>query len=271
MTPAKRGRAIAVRALTLAVSLLASLAAGLATSPAATAQGSDLSPNESLTANQDRWSADGRYRLVMQGDGNLVEYGPSGALWSTRTAGHPGSWAVMQSDGNLVVYGPGGNPLWDSGTWGNSGARVVVQNDSNVVMYAASGPPLYATWRTRGASRGYNAGVSGNCTWYAYERFRGDATTYPALSGDAYNWDNSARMTGWSVWLDATPHSIVVFEPGVQGASSLGHVAWVNVVQLRADGRYIYITEMNFTGLGRISSRWVKDVIGMSYILAPSL
>jgi hypothetical protein len=43
--------------------------------------------------------------------------------------------------------------------------------------------------------------------------------------------------------------------------------SWANC----ADGRYIYVTEMNFTALGQISSRWVKDVAGMSYILAPSL
>lgn len=264
-------RTMLIRLLAVVVSLLGSLIIGVLAGPVAQAQGSELSPNETLVANDSRWSADGRFRLLMQGDGNLVEYGPSGALWSTRTGGHPGSRAVMQGDGNLVVYGPTGNPLWASGTWGNSGTRLVVQNDSNVVMYAPSGPPLYATSRSRGVTRSYNAGVSGNCTWYAYDLFRGDTGFYPALSGDAYNWNDSARATGWSVWLDATPHSIVVFEPGVQGASSLGHVAWVYIVQLRADGRYIYITEMNFTGLGQISSRWVKDVAGMSYILAPSL
>ncbi len=54
--------------------------------------------------------------LVMQGDGNLVLYGPSGDTWSSGTWGHPGAYAVMQGDANLVVYGLNGVPLWGSGT-----------------------------------------------------------------------------------------------------------------------------------------------------------
>jgi hypothetical protein len=254
--------------LAVVVGVIATMLAG---TPAALAQGDAFLAGEVLTADQSRLSSDGRFRLVMQSDGNLVLYGPSGAMWATRTAGNAGSRAAMQSDGNLVVYGPGGNALWESGTWGNNNSRVVVQNDGNVVLYTASGAALYSTSRPWGARRGWNGGVSGNCTWYAYERFRGESGTYPALTGDAHYWDNSARATGWGVVLDAMSRTIVVFEPGVQGASGLGHVAWVNVVQSRSDGRWIHITEMNYNGLGRMNSRWVKDVPGMSYVLAPSL
>lgn len=63
----------------------------------------------------------------------------------------------------------------------------------------------------------------------------------------------------------------MVFQPGVQGADrTYGHVAWVNSVERRADGRYINITEMNgAAGPWNWSSRTIKDVVGMSYILAP--
>ncbi|HEV2787192.1 MAG TPA: GDSL-type esterase/lipase family protein, partial [Solirubrobacteraceae bacterium] len=48
-------------------------------------------------------SADGRYRLVMQKDGNLVLYGPSGrALWASNTRGRGSHHVRMQADGNLV-------------------------------------------------------------------------------------------------------------------------------------------------------------------------
>ena len=92
----------------------------------------------------------------MQTDGNLVEYGSSGALWATGTSGS-NNHVTMQTDGNLVVYSSGGTPLWlDTG--GNSGGFVLdLQNDSNLVIYGVhggaiwnregGGPPLtYGKW-----------------------------------------------------------------------------------------------------------------------------
>ena len=48
----------------------------------------------------------------MQGDGNLVDYGPGGqVIWNPVTYGNPGAYAIMQADGNLVVYSPPGRRL----------------------------------------------------------------------------------------------------------------------------------------------------------------
>jgi hypothetical protein len=49
--------------------------------------------------------------LRYQGDGNLVLYGPPGAMWATGTSGNAGR-AEMQTDGNLVVYNAAGVPIW---------------------------------------------------------------------------------------------------------------------------------------------------------------
>jgi len=76
---------------------------------------SNLASGESLFANESVWSQNGAYQLIMQNDGNLVEYGPSGALWASNT-GTPGSWAIMQGDGNLVVYTSSGTPVFATGT-----------------------------------------------------------------------------------------------------------------------------------------------------------
>lgn len=126
--------------------------------------------------------------------------------------------------------------------------------------------------RKRGNTRNYNAGAGGWCTWGAYQKWYEATGYYPALTGDAGNWDNSARDQGWTVVLDAEPRSIVVFESSLVG--SPGHVAWVNSVQQRADGKYISITEMNYGlpiggHLWEWHERTIKDVPGMSYILAP--
>ena len=61
----------------------------------------------------------GNARMVMQGDGNLVLYGPNySVVWMSGTNGHPGAHLVMQNDGNLVIYdGPTG--IWSTGTGGH--------------------------------------------------------------------------------------------------------------------------------------------------------
>jgi hypothetical protein len=55
-------------------------------------------------------------RLVMQTDGNLVHYVSDGVVeWaacSTRTHGHPGSYFKLQDDGNMVLVYPGDIVGW---------------------------------------------------------------------------------------------------------------------------------------------------------------
>jgi len=54
--------------------------------------------------------------LVMQGDGNFVEYDEAYLpLWATNTDGNFfGAFASIQNDGNLVVYNGNGAPIWAS-------------------------------------------------------------------------------------------------------------------------------------------------------------
>jgi len=59
----------------------------------------------------------GSYRMVMQGDGNLVGYTQaSRPVWASNTNGNTPDVLALQSDGNLVLYG-GGRALWQSGTY----------------------------------------------------------------------------------------------------------------------------------------------------------
>jgi len=160
----------------------------------------------------------------------------------------------------------------DDRTAGYGGSYLSVQDDGNVVTYWTNGPMWASSWhRQWGQMRSYNAGAAGNCTWYANERFKTASGVYPAVSGDAYNWNDSASATGWLVIPFPATQSIVVFEPYVQGSGQFGHVAWVDAMQPRSDGTYIHVTEMNFLGYNVVSDRWVKHVAGMSYIMAPSV
>ncbi|MFH5230869.1 CHAP domain-containing protein [Antrihabitans spumae] len=127
--------------------------------------------------------------------------------------------------------------------------------------------------RATGLTRASNTGVSGQCTWGAYDKWfnASGRKHYPALAGNAKDWAASARAARWTVVDDAQARSIVVFQPGVHGADRpAGHVAWVDSVARRSDGLYITTTEMNATaGPGKWSTRTIKDVPGMSYILLP--
>lgn len=93
-------------------------------------------------------SPDGRYSLVMQGDGNLVLYTADATqIWNSGTASQPGSHAIMQNDGNLVVYNSNNKPLWWSSTWGNGASTLKLQNDGNLVIYRNSNNGFtWATW-----------------------------------------------------------------------------------------------------------------------------
>ena len=67
-------------------------------------------------------SADGRFQFVYQGDGNIVLYQGTTALWSSQTYGSSVGAAVMQSDGNFVLYDASGTAIWDTHTYGHPGA-----------------------------------------------------------------------------------------------------------------------------------------------------
>ena len=97
-------------------------------------------------------SANGNAVLAMQGsDGNLVLYidykdkKKRKAVWSSGTAGHPGTHLVLQgSDGNLVLYDSKMNLLWASGK--NSGAvKAVLGNDCNFVVADSKSNTLWST------------------------------------------------------------------------------------------------------------------------------
>ena len=118
-------------------------ATGTADLPPAPTSCGAIEPGRGLAPGEAVYSCDGRYALVMQGDGNLVLYHGGSALWSSRTPGSDGRRAVMQGDGNFVVYGAS-SARWDAGTAGHPGAWLAIQDDGNVVVYAGA-TPLWAT------------------------------------------------------------------------------------------------------------------------------
>jgi len=147
-----RGGAVAL-ALAMLLGVMAIVAVD--SPPVGAAVTDTLTSGSTLPAGSSLQSADGRFVVAMQDDGNLVLYAEGRAVWSNGFAGlPPGSfagWLAMQTDGNLVQYAPQGrNPTtqvawWNTRTHGNPGARAVIQNDGNFVVYSASGRGLWST------------------------------------------------------------------------------------------------------------------------------
>ena len=97
-------------------------------------------------------SPNGRYRLIMQLDGNLVLYarGTTGyqtPVWSSDTPGRgtPPHKLLLQGDGNLVVYDVNSVPIWDTSTHETRAIRLILQDDRNVVLYDGKGKALWST------------------------------------------------------------------------------------------------------------------------------
>jgi surface antigen len=241
----------------------------------------NLEQNETLTTSQYIESSNGTYWAAMQSDGNLVLYGPSGAMWSSNTEGHPGAWIAMQSDGNLVIYPPDNNTnaLWASNTGGNPGTHLGLGTDGNLVLYNASETAIWetntephsggGTTRAWGQSFSYNpfaAGYDGECTYWADQKFGAfTGGKYLNVLHDADQWAGEAARGGWTVVSTPEVNSVVVFPPDVDEASSDGHVAWVEQV----NGSRIYVSEMNAPVAGEEDHRWYTNQPGMEYILAP--
>lgn len=90
-------------------------------------------------------SADGRFHLWLQGDGNLVLYRGSTVLWA-RT-GLKAVRLTNQADGNLALFDGTGKRVWASGTAGKGASRLLLQPDGNLVLYPAA-TPARASWST---------------------------------------------------------------------------------------------------------------------------
>lgn len=99
-----------------------------------------LSANESLLSNNEK------YKLILQGDGNLVLYNEQWkALWASWTVGKGGIYLVMQDDGNLVLYDKNWIAIWNSRTSGKNISSLNMQDDGNLVIYNRVGY-TWASW-----------------------------------------------------------------------------------------------------------------------------
>lgn len=173
--------------------------------------------------------------------GSWLCYGwPSGSYHCTQR------W-FRATSGALVSLNPGWVPN------GGAAAAVVRGGASATMAFHTANPAPHAV-----------SYPFGQCTFWAAE------TAHDNVSGlgNALTWAWAARARGMQVTSAPSAGATVVFAPGVQGASWLGHVA--HVVRVNANGSFL-VSEMNYYGFGggwgRVSYRTAWPGWGVSFIL----
>jgi surface antigen len=108
-----------------------------------------------------------------------------------------------------------------------------------------------------GASSPSNSFADGNhffagyCTWDAAEQAHGAWGVWLPWYGDAGDWIDGARASGWRVSAVPQMDSIVVLPRGVQGSGAYGHVAWV--LSVEQDGATVMVRSMDWSGRGVVT------------------
>lgn len=202
-------------------------------------------------------SPDGRYTLVMQGDGNLVLYSADAApIWNSGTAGRPNSYAVMQNDGNLVVYTAGNSPIWWSATWGNGASTLIVQNDGNLVIYRNSDNAF--TWATLSQFNNYqvntNLGtqISSGTTIHAGEYLRSPDWRYTLVMQEdgnlvVYYVDRYTPIWNSRTWNNSGAYAVLQNDGNFVVYNSAARPLWntftytqgASVIKMQSDGNLV--------------------------------
>ncbi|WP_083393338.1 peptidoglycan DD-metalloendopeptidase family protein [Curtobacterium sp. MMLR14_010] len=118
-TTTRTGARTRLAAITVATAVVMAGIVGIAAPASATTYKSTVKAGTTIQVNDAVTSANGQFRLVMQGDGNLVEYGIGNVvLWASNTATSPGAVATVGKDGALVLHR--GNTIIKQ--WGKAGA-----------------------------------------------------------------------------------------------------------------------------------------------------
>jgi surface antigen len=107
-------------------------------------------------------------------------------------------------------------------------ATAVNQLDGYESNQGNTGSPSYSS------SGGPNRFAYGNCTYWANMRYHQLTGNWVPWSGNAGAWAFGATASGWVVSQTPRVPSIIVLQPGVQGAGWFGHVAIVE--RINPDG-----------------------------------
>lgn len=186
--------------------------------------------------------------------------------WHRSAAGHmvsdnPG-WVPGAGNSAPTRYAPrGGQSTWRAGVSSGGSAGGSVTAPSGIGPWVATGHSAYAMSDFAGDP---HSSVFGSCTWWPWYHHQNE----PLMQlGNAAQWLSNAPAHGLATGTEPSVGATVVFQPGVQGASGMGHVGYVESV---LGGGWFMISEMSFTwnggGWGRVSYRYVHTGSGVGFI-----
>jgi len=175
---------------------------------------------------------------------------------------HGSALGPLQMVANLV-HNNGSNPslvAQMATATANTQTDVVTPTSSN--SNSNSGSPLPPPM----AGGGPNGSSFGQCTYWADIRYHQLTGWWVPWSGDAAQWSGGAAASGWVVSSTPKVPSIIVLQPGVEGAFSIGHVAVVE--RINSDGS-VYTSNMNWSGWDVVSYVTFTPGPGVSFVWHP--
>jgi surface antigen len=107
---------------------------------------------------------------------------------------------------------------------------------------------------------------AGYCTFDAAEQAHNEWGIYPPWYGDAGDWIDGARASGWNISSVPQVDTIMVLPRNDQGSGALGHVAWV--LGIENDGTTVDVRSMNWVGRGRVNFHQLQ-ADGVAQFLTP--
>lgn len=143
------------------------------------------------------------------------------------------------------------------------GARIIIPNGVKPAarsqgVASSSARSASFSWGGNNVVFAGNRYAYGYCTYYAFNKRAAAGRPIGSNWGNATTWASLARASGFAV--DKTPRPGDVFQNS-GGWGGYGHVGYVEAVN--ADGS-ILVSEMNYVGWNRVSSRTISaDQVGM--------
>lgn len=133
---------VAVVAFSGAAVLVSSAPAGAAPATA-DVLGDRLQVGESMTPGDALRSANGVFSLILQSDGNLVEYAGGRPMWTTSTSNKGGARLTLQSDGNLVLYTAASKAIWGTFKYASDPSGLILRGDGALYTARADGSEFW--------------------------------------------------------------------------------------------------------------------------------
>jgi WD40 repeat protein len=119
------------------LALLFSAFAGKAQNVTQLTKGSELTIGNSI------FSPDGKYKMTLESNGNMVIYNNNTQVWQSNTAGQGVTKCSFQADGNLVLYTATNVAKWAAGLNNTSAATLMLLNDGNLGIFTSGSVKLW--------------------------------------------------------------------------------------------------------------------------------